>query len=325
MAHTNYAYAVARIRANELQLFSNQLVEQLLATKSYDECLRMLLDKGWGDEAAAGIPTAEELLSGEREKTWALIGELCEDMSPFDVFLYANDYHNLKAAIKLVCTNTDDFGIFIKNGTVDCNRILNAIKDRDFYELPDPMRAPAQEAYSALSQTRDGQLCDIIIDRAALEAILSAGSASDNSLIQKYAELTVASADIKIAARCCRTGKSLEFLRRALAPCRTVNVTLLARATSEGMEAIADYLEGTDYAGAVSELQKSASAFECWCDNLMIQSIKPQQYEVFGIGPLAAYILARENEIKTVRMILSGKLNSLPDAAIRERIREMYV
>ena len=123
MAHTNYAYAVARIRANELQLFSNQLVEQLLATKSYDECLRMLLDKGWGDEAAAGIPTAEELLSGEREKTWALIGELCEDMSPFDVFLYANDYHNLKAAIKLVCTNTDDFGIFIKNGTVDCNRI----------------------------------------------------------------------------------------------------------------------------------------------------------------------------------------------------------
>lgn len=324
MTDTNYAYAVARIRANELQLLSNQTVEQLLSAKSYDECFRMLLDRGWGDETG-DVPSAEALLTREREKTWALIGELCGDMSVFDVFLYANDYHNLKAAIKLVCTGTKDFGVFIKNGTVDCDKILDAVKARDFYDLPAPMRAPAEEAYSALSQTRDGQLCDIIVDRAALEAVGRAGEESGNELIAKYAELTVASADIKIAVRCCKTGKNIEFIRRALAPCRTVNVTLLARAASEGLDAIGDYLEGTDYAGAVSELQKSASAFERWCDNLMIDSIKPQQYQVFGVGPLAAYILARENEIKTVRIILSGKLNEMPDAAIRERIREMYV
>ncbi|MCI8744511.1 MAG: V-type ATP synthase subunit C, partial [Lachnospiraceae bacterium] len=35
--------------------------------------------------------------------------------------------------------------------------------------------------------------------------------------------------------------------------------------------------------------------------------------------------LARENEIKTVRIILSGKLNGLSDDSIRERVREMYV
>ena len=38
-----------------------------------------------------------------------------------------------------------------------------------------------------------------------------------------------------------------------------------------------------------------------------------------------AYVLARENEIKTVRIILSGKASKLPDEKIRERIREMYV
>ena len=45
----------------------------------------------------------------------------------------------------------------------------------------------------------------------------------------------------------------------------------------------------------------------------------------FGIAPLAAYILARENEIKMVRIILSGKLNGFPDEFIRERLRDMYV
>ena len=38
-----------------------------------------------------------------------------------------------------------------------------------------------------------------------------------------------------------------------------------------------------------------------------------------------AYVIARQNEIKTVRIILSGKLNDLPDDSIRERVREMYV
>ena len=32
----------------------------------------------------------------------------------------------------------------------------------------------------------------------------------------------------------------------------------------------------------------------------------------------------RENEIKTVRIIISGKLNDLPEKAVSERIREMY-
>lgn len=324
MRDTNYAYAVARIRAKEMQLLNAQAIEQLMAAKNYDECVRLLLDKGWGD-AGSGVPSAEELLALERQKTWELIRELADDMSVFDVFLYTNDYHNLKAAIKLVCTDGKDFGLFMNNGTLNSKKILDAVKSRDFYELPDHMRVAAQEAYAALAQSHDGQLCDIILDRAALEAVAQAGRASDSDLISKYAELAVAVADIKVAVRCQKTGKPLDFIRRALAPCATLNVTLLARAATEGADSICDYLEGTDYADAVPALQQSASAFERWCDNLVIHDIRPQQYQVFGIGPMAAYILGRENEIKTVRMILSGKLNGLPEQAIRERIRDMYV
>ena len=49
------------------------------------------------------------------------------------------------------------------------------------------------------------------------------------------------------------------------------------------------------------------------------------RYNSFSVGPLVAYVLARENEIKTVRIIRTGKQNDFPDEAIRERIREMYV
>ena len=45
----------------------------------------------------------------------------------------------------------------------------------------------------------------------------------------------------------------------------------------------------------------------------------------FPLDRWLAYLLARQNEIKTVRIILTGKQNEFPDEAIRERIREMYV
>lgn len=323
MSDTQYTYAVARIRSKELLLFNAQIIEQLLSAKSYQECMHLLEDKGWGNGDSQ--ISAEQLLAQERQKTWDLMGELVPDLSVFDVFLYANDYHNLKAAIKQVCTGSEDFGLYFSFGTIPAKQLYKMVSEHDFYLLPAGMRAPAQEAYEALSQTQDGQLCDIIIDKAALEAIYAAGKASENDLIEKYAELTVAAADIKTAVRCCRTGKPLEFVKRALAECDTLNVTRLAHAAVEGIEAICDYLSGTNYAEAVNALEQSPSVFERWCDNLMIRDIRPQQYISFGIGPLAAYILARENEIKTVRIILSGKLNGLPDASIRERVREMYV
>lgn len=322
MAENQYVYAVARIRSKELSLLTASFIEQLLGAKSYDECIQLLEEKGWGGDEAGD---AAGLFALEQQKTWQLIKELTGDLSAFDVFLYANDYHNLKAAIKEARMNTEFPGIYIDQGTVDVKRIREAVRTREFADLPEAMRAPAREAYDVLLQTGDGQLCDIIIDRAALTAIYGAAKASGNECLKLYGELTVAAADIKTAVRAARTGKNKVFLERALAPCDTLDVGRLAQAAVEGLEAIASYLELTPYGEAVEELNHSPSAFERWCDNLLIRRIRPQRFNPFGIGPLAAYILARENEIKTVRIVLSGKLNHLPEESIRERVREMYV
>ena len=37
-----YIYAVARVRSRELSLLSRQDVDQLMACRTYDECLRTL-------------------------------------------------------------------------------------------------------------------------------------------------------------------------------------------------------------------------------------------------------------------------------------------
>ena len=323
MSKTQYTYAVARIRALEASLFSSSTIEQLLACKDEAACLRFLQEKGWGGTDTP--QSADAILTKEREKIWENIRGMGVDMDVFAVLSYPNVFHNLKAAVKAVYTGKENLPVFYKDGLIEKNEMLRALKDRDYGALPKMMRAAAEEAVETLMHSGDGQLCDVIIDRACMDAMLAAGQSAKDSVIRDYAESTIAVTNIKIAVRAAKTGKSIEFMKRAMAPCREINIEKLMTAALGGMDAVIEYLEHHGYGEAALSLRDSLSAFERWCDNRIIQAMKPQKMNAFSVGPLVAYVIARENEIKTVRIILTCKQNGLPEEAIRERIREMYV
>ena len=56
MGNTKYTYAVARIRALEVALFSDAVIEQLLSCKTAAEALQFVVEKGWGDMADQDDP-----------------------------------------------------------------------------------------------------------------------------------------------------------------------------------------------------------------------------------------------------------------------------
>lgn len=70
--------------------------------------------------------------------------------------------------------------------------------------------------------------------------------------------------------------------------------------------------------GKISMAEKS-------CDDILIDYIKRAKYLHFGIEPLVSYILAKENEIKNLRIILIGKENAFKDEEIRQVLRKSYV
>ena len=323
MSDWEYAYAVAHVRALEANLLSGSDIEQMTNLKDEGQVLTYLKERGWGDDAAD--ESSEAMLSAERRKTWALMRDLKVDPKVFEIFSYPDLYHNLKAGIKEACTTDRHPGVFYEDNEYGEERMMQILQDKDFAALPDHMRAAAEEAYTTLLHTRDGQLCDIIIDRAQLVATEEKGLASKEKIIRDYAQRLVAVSDIKITARAAATGKSREFLARALAPSSSISIEHLMNAAASGLPAVIEYLRETSYAGAAAALEDSPSAFERWCDDQIIEAIRPQKYVACTAGPVIAYLLARENEIKMARIILTAKANDLPDEAIRERTREMYV
>ena len=72
--------------------------------------------------------------------------------------------------------------------------------------------------------------------------------------------------------------------------------------------------------------QKGAglSALEKERDNYLISMVQKAKFEENSILPVIAYLLAREQEAKCLRLILTAKRNRLPDSVITERLRELY-
>lgn len=318
-----YTYAVSRIHARELDLLSSSDLEQLLISPDFETALKYLAEKGYGIKD--NYRSFEELEKDETEKMWALINELVPDKTPFETLLRQIDFHNLKAAIKSVFTVEEAEGYFLRGGTVEPKVILNAVKIKNYSELPEFLSKTAVEATEKFAETGDGQECDIYIDRRCLETILSEGMASDVPIIKEYAELFVALSDIKIAARGALTKKSKGFMQRALAECKTLDVDTLSAAAGKSINDVFKYLEHTSYKEAAEKLSLSMSEFEKWTDNKVMDLIKSQKSNPFTVAPIFSYILAKQNELKAVQIILSGKKNSLPDELIRERIRDLYV
>lgn len=317
-----YTYAVARIHTKEMTMLSLQDMERLLATDSMAEAMAMLSEKGYD---AIGAESSDELVSREQRKLWKLISELVADMSVFDIFLIEKDFHNIKAAVKYVVTKDAAEKIFVEGGTVPWQTIDNAIRNREFSQLPEVLEQTAEKALKALLETGDGGLCDLICDKAYLDACSNLGENAENEMIKRYAELYVALADIRIAARGARLGKGIEFFKRALAKCKTLNIELLGAAAAKGIDELSEYLRLTDYSEAAELLKEAYTQFEKWCDNRLMAEIKKEKNNYFTIAPIAAYILAKESELKMVGLVLTAKQNKLNETVVRERLRELYV
>ena len=58
------------------------------------------------------------------------------------------------------------------------------IRDRAWDRLPEHMRDCAREAWDCMAQAGDGLMCDAVIDRGTLLAIMQAAKKADDSLLR---------------------------------------------------------------------------------------------------------------------------------------------
>lgn len=318
----NYVYQVARIKAFELALFDAQSINNLCSFTSVDELISFLKGKDFG---SANDKTVRDLLKSERKKLWTSIDEMVSDRSVFDIFRLRNDYNNIKAIIKGSNIDTDVPETLIEETTLDLDFVKECIREKKYSLLKDDLIEPVAKAHDAYIRYADAQVVDIIIDKACLIAIMKAKSKTNVDMLKMYAETMVATSDINITHRAILTKKDKKFLEDALVECDTLDKMMLIDSAEKGMDAFYDYLQNTDYGDGVALLKDSPLSFSKWLNDRIVENMKNELYNSFGLGPIAAYIVARENDIKNVKMIAACIENGIEVDKMRERLCETYV
>ena len=323
MKDTDYAYAVARIRANEGKLLTSAQMQTLTDAPSFERALLDLKNLGWLEDD--GEHDISAIIARQNAALWELLQAVVPDKEELGALTALNDFFNLKAALKCMLTEQDPAPLYQWPTMLDLDALTESIKAHAFDRLPPSFAACAKRAFEAAHRTESGQSADILIDEAALRLLASVKEETKSELLRSVYSFMCDSTNIKIALRCARTGKDLSFTESAVGPCFALEKSQLCFAAVQGEAALFAYLSATPLSEGAALLQTSTSRFEKWCDDVVIEKAKAAKYVFFGFDPIAAYFFAKSAEIKTVRILLSAKKAGVAPEIIKERVRALYV
>lgn len=313
MSGTSYASAVAAVKAMESSLLTLSDIEQLISARSNQEAEAILASKG----GAGGRETLSDV--------WEMLCSYAPDSPELKILLYRNDFHNLKAVLKAVISNRDPGQYYVSPSNVPLEDIKAAINTKEYDVLPGYMRETAAAAYELLTRTLDGQLSDSLIDTAALNAMQKSAEDCGSEFMRRYAELTTVCADIKTAYRCSLMEKQRQFVETAICGSAELDRESLVRAAVGGTEQLFSFLDSTQYSDAAALLRESAAKYEKWCDDVIMELAGSARLKAFGTEPLAAYYIAKETEIKDIRILMVCRESGADRDTIMERMRKLYV
>jgi len=341
---SQYAYAVGVIRVLEMRLFTRSDLQRLLEAPSPEEALNLLRDSPYEDSLKdlESVWNFEMALNKELELTYQLIDELSFDKELTDIFRVKWDFYNLKVLLKQsYLEGAEEFSFISNLGLIDPEKIKTAIADSgkehsiidDFFGprngLPEHLREAIDEAKEVYDAENDPQMIDIVIDRYT-QAYLYRHSLMC-PFLANYFKKTIDLANIRNYIRIKLHQNNLELLRKVLLDNGTVDKQIFIDEFNEDISHLPDVLSSTPYFEIVDDglrewsENRSLTTFERLSENYLIEYLKPAKYRAFGVEPLIAYLLAKENEVKQIRIIMVGKLNRLSEDAILERLRILYV
>lgn len=306
---TEYASAVAVVKAMENSLFTKSDLEQLINARTKNEFETLINSKN-----ADTLP-----------EVWDMLRTYAPDSKELEILLYRNDFHNLKAVLKAMISNQEPDNYFIEPSNVSPDDLKEAFRTKDMDILPAYMRETAIRAYEILTETLDGQFADSLIDTACMTAMQKSADNSGSDFMRKYVNLITVCADIKTAYRCSKMNKQRAFLEVAICGSPELDKESIIRATLGGTENLLSFIEHTTYAELALLLKENPARFEKRCDDLITELAENARMKAFGIEPLIAYYIAKEAEIKNIRIISVCRECGADKETITERLRELYV
>ena len=328
MSQYRYAFAVGRIRALENKLLTPERLQRMVDATSAEEAYRLLTEAGYGTPGEQVIDF-EQQISYELQKVVMLMKELDADPELIDLLYLHYDLHNIKSLYKERFAAEQKVIDLSVLGKIPLETLTKAMSESNYDELPKPFQEKLQKADKEMIDQIDPGRLDAWLDQAYYQTILDASKKHRSVFLKDYFALSADFNNLLMALRLHAMSLDHAIFEELYLPGGSLAISDLTPIFSNELteksfagsrfskHLISAYHEYKSQGFKLAILEKNR-------DNFLFKLASETDQGSVSIGPVLRYLLAREQEAKAIRLILTGKLNHVNDKLISERVRELY-
>lgn len=327
-----YAYATGRIRALETKLLDRQRFERMLEAQSAHEALHVLQDTDYGIHMGElkDASEYERVLAAERKVAFDLFQNLCLDGRASSTYFSRFDFHNIKVLSKARATEQDFSSLLSSHGEFDQAEMMEIFDEEAFTRLPQHLGEAAQKAMEAFQSSGSPRLLDIAVDQSEHQYRLDLAYGLSNEFLLNLLRLSADTHNILTLYRIKWLGEDFKLYETAIFSGGFLEKDRLKQAFEEPWEgiparfAVTPYIEIVEAGGSDVATNGSFSKLEKATDDYLMEYLRLTKTVTFGIEPLYTYLLVKDNEVRSIRMVMVGKLYGIPGQRIRERLPVLF-
>ena len=321
-----YAYPASMVRVLELSMIPRGTFVDMANTASFAEAAELLAGTDYAVDAKADSAQIEQMLLQRRTETRQLFIDLMPDDRIVNFMRAREDFANMRLAVRRVVTGRPLGLDYSNEGNVPAEEFEEIFEQEDYFRFPDYLQNAVEAAVLGYYSQKDIRQIDYEIDR--VEAAWRVQQAVEHQLtfVESLVRLRIDLANIRTMFRL-QMAERIEETNFFL-PGGFVDVDKFIRGMEAGYETVSQLFYATPYyelmEASVPYLRSEQSflKLERECEDFVKGFLKTSRSIAAGPQPVIAYFLMKEAEIRTMRMVLTGKKNGLSTKLILDRLGE---
>ncbi|HEX3021918.1 MAG TPA: V-type ATPase subunit [Lachnospiraceae bacterium] len=306
MKDTDFITASSYIRTLENRLLTKSKLENLVSINHFPDLL-----KGLSQGTDYNLVTVSNLEQAERilKEEWNRVCEQMLKVSPHkevvQIMLLPYDFHTLRQSMKVELVKSD------------------LIKD-----LPEEMKKIRLEA-ETLSESN--QIKEAFLDRKMFDSMVKLSQELDSDLINEQVQMKIDFYNIKTMLRAREMKKESSFFESCYVNGGRLTKEVFLNNYSVPFSAVTSSF-ANKYCN--TEIQKGLEGYESnhnfsdleiLLQNALINHLKKAKLISYGAEIIYAYLMAKENELRQIRLLLTCKLKNISNGILIRKLGESYV
>lgn len=330
---TKFAYAVARIRVLEDRMVDEAKMLRMIDAADFEGAHSVLNETQYAElfEKLKVQFDFEELFRLELRRLKGLLDRLSPSNSILESLWYKYDIHNIKFLLKAKVLGIDiDSSQLFTVGNIDLESLKTYVLQGSGF-LSVKTRTLIGNVEAEYKKSGDPETIDILLDKEYFSRLKKVAELNAVPFFVSFVRSQIDLANIKIFVRVKVGERAVETFKSFFIEGGTLSLSFFSEVFDKSLEDFAGKLRFSPYGTIVSEgidfylKEGSFVVLEKFMGNYLLDHLRKARRLSFGIEPLIGYMVAKESEIKTLRLIFRSKLEEVGIETIKQRAVKAYV